>query len=109
MNYSQTGKRIGELVQLKNEQYGNAFHEAGNFLEILFPHGIRPEQYKDMLGIIRVFDKQMRIANGNKGDENAWYDIAGYGILMSGEQKDDTQNNPKQAQPPEITPHGEEL
>ena len=34
--------------------------------------------------IVRIWDKLKRIANGNKGEENAWQDIAGYGILMCG-------------------------
>ena len=86
-NYPQVGKKIGELVKAKNEMYGDAFHKSGDFLKILYPNGIQPHQYKDMLGIVRVFDKQMRIANGNQGNENAWNDIAGYGILKSGETK----------------------
>lgn len=88
MNYIDTGKQIGELVQSKNEMYGDAFHMSGEFLNILYPNGIKPGQYNDMLGLIRLFDKQMRIANGNHGNENAWNDIAGYGILMSGEESE---------------------
>ncbi|MDO6451742.1 hypothetical protein [Oceanobacillus profundus] len=88
MNYSEIGKRIGELVEVKNRQYGSAFDKSGDFLKILFPNGIKPEQYKDMLGIVRVFDKQMRIAHGNQGNENAWNDIAGYGILKSVKEDD---------------------
>lgn len=84
MKYAEIGKRIGELVEVKNSQYGNSFHKSGDFLKILYPNGIKPEQYKDMLGLVRIFDKQMRIANGNQGEENAFQDITGYGILMSG-------------------------
>jgi len=85
MNYEQIGAQIGKLVKIKNEQYGNAFSKSGNFLELLYPDGIKPDQYKDMLAIVRVFDKQMRIANGNQGNENAWHDIIGYGILSAKE------------------------
>lgn len=87
MNYVETGKQIGELVQIKNEMYGDAFNKSGEFLEILYPDGIRPDQYKDMLAVVRIFDKLMRIANGNQGNENAFMDIAGYGILKSIEDK----------------------
>lgn len=87
MNYVETGKQIGELVQGKNEMYGDAFNKSGEFLEILYPDGIRPDQYKDMLAVVRIFDKLMRIANGNQGNENAFMDIAGYGILKSIEDK----------------------
>lgn len=88
MKYGEIGQRIGEVVDVKNEAYGNAFHQSGEFLKILYPDGIKPEQYIDMLAVVRIFDKLMRIANGNQGDENAYMDIAGYGILMS---KDDEQ------------------
>lgn len=87
MNYVETGKQIGELVQIKNEMYGDAFNKSGEFLEILYPDGIRPDQYKDMLAVVRIFDKLMRVANGNQGNENAFMDIAGYGILKSIEDK----------------------
>lgn len=88
MDYKQIGKKIGELVEIKNKQYGDSFNKSGDFLEILYPDGIKPEQYKDMLAVTRIFDKLMRIANGNQGDENAWNDIAGYGILNSGEESE---------------------
>lgn len=83
-NYAEIGKRIGELVQVKNGQYGDSFNKSGDFLQILYPDGIKPEQYKDVLVIARIFDKLMRVANGNQGEENAFQDIVGYGILMSG-------------------------
>lgn len=87
MNYENIGAQIGKLVQVKNEQYGDAFNKSGRFLKILYPEGVKPEQYTDMLALVRIFDKQMRIANGNQGDENAFQDIAGYGILKSGDSK----------------------
>lgn len=90
MEYAEIGKKIGELVDVKNRQYGDAFNKSGDFLEILYPDGIQPEQYKDMLVTVRIFDKLMRVANGNKGNENAFNDIAGYGILMSEESEGET-------------------
>ncbi|WP_079708108.1 hypothetical protein [Paraliobacillus ryukyuensis] len=85
MKYQQIGKRIGEMVDVKNDQYGSSFAKCGDFLEILYPNGIQPHQYKEVLALARTFDKQMRIANGDRGNESAWNDIAGYSILMSGE------------------------
>lgn len=82
--FESKGKQIGKLVDEKNKQYGDAFSKSGDFLKILYPDGIKPEQYKDVLVLVRIFDKQMRIANGNQGEENAYQDIAGYGILSSG-------------------------
>ena len=93
MEYRSIGTKIGEFVQVKNDMYGSSFAKCGDFLKILYPDGVKPHQYKDMLAIVRIFDKQMRIANGNQGDENAFNDIAGYGILMSAESdKDEIKN-----------------
>lgn len=83
MKYESIGRVIGQLVDEKNKQYGDAFNKSGDYLKILYPNGIQPHQYKDALALVRDFDKSMRIANGNQGEENAWNDKAGYGILMS--------------------------
>lgn len=76
------GLEIGQLVKEKNAAYGDAFAQSGRVLHILYPNGIRPEQYEDMLGSLRVLDKLFRIA-AHKGafGESPWRDIAGYGIL----------------------------
>ncbi len=83
--YESLGKAIGALVDEKNLQYGDAFNRGGSILEVLYPDGVRPEQYRDMLGVIRVVDKLFRVANGKQGQEDPWQDIAGYGLLWTGE------------------------
>lgn len=83
MFYSELGRRLGELVDRKQEQYGDSFHESHKVLEHLYPEGILPDQYPDLLAVVRVLDKLFRISRGNQGDESAWNDVAGYGILMS--------------------------
>lgn len=73
---------IGAIVAQKNHAYGNSFARSGDFLKILYPDGIRPDQYTDMLLLVRIFDKQMRIANRKDAfGESPYKDIAGYGIL----------------------------
>lgn len=73
---------MGALVDRKNKAYGDSFHRSGEIIHILYPHGIRPDQYGDMLAMIRVIDKMFRIANRKAAfGENPWMDIAGYGIL----------------------------
>jgi hypothetical protein len=85
--YEQIGKTIGKLVDEKNKAYGNSFNESSNFLKILYPDGIPVEQYTDALGIIRVFDKLMRIAHKKDAfGENPWNDIGGYAILRSDQE-----------------------
>lgn len=81
MTYEELGKEIGALVDRKQQQYGNSFGQAGKVLKVLYPNGVKPEEYGDMLGVVRVVDKLFRVANGNQGEEDAWQDIAGYGLL----------------------------
>ncbi len=83
--YEALGKAIGALVDRKNKQYGDAFNRGGSILEVLYPDGVKPDQYRDMLGVIRVIDKLFRVANGKQGNEDPWQDIAGYGLLGAGE------------------------
>jgi hypothetical protein len=75
-------KQAGELVSEKNMAYGKSFHRSGDFLKLLYPDGIKPDQYQDALALVRVFDKQMRIATAKDAfGESPWGDICGYGIL----------------------------
>lgn len=84
MKYAEKGAEIGELVEKKNKAYGNSFQEAGAIIRILYPRGIEPDQYDDMLAIIRILDKLFRIATQKDAlGENPWQDIAGYGILKA--------------------------
>lgn len=81
--YESISQDIGRLVDEKNSQYGDSINSTAEFLRLLFPEGIPVEAYGDLGVIVRVFDKLKRIANGNQGEENAWSDLAGYGILMA--------------------------
>lgn len=82
--YEELGKEIGELVDKKNAAYGDSFNKSGNILRELYPKGIRPDQYDDAMGIVRVIDKMFRIATDKAAfGENPWQDIGGYGILKS--------------------------
>jgi len=79
---AQIGIDVGKLVQEKNTAYGNSFQKAGEFLKLLYPNGVRPDQYTDMLLITRIFDKMMRIATDKDAfGETPFKDITGYGIL----------------------------
>jgi hypothetical protein len=82
--YEVIGDTIGQLVDKKNKAYGDAFGKAGAILKILYPHRIVPEQYDDVLAIVRILDKFFRIAQNRKDPlgKNPWQDVAGYGILM---------------------------
>lgn len=82
MTFLQIATEIGTLVQEKNEAYGDSFSRAGDIMELLYPDGIMPSQYKDALGVVRVIDKLFRIATRKDAfGESPWKDIAGYGVL----------------------------
>ena len=93
MSYQNIGSAVGALVDKKQNQYGDSFNKADEFLKVLYPDGIKPDQYKDLLTLTRVFDKLMRVANGNQGDEDAFKDIAGYALLALGSGSDVSQKD----------------
>lgn len=81
-SYEQLGIEVGELVGQKNRAYGDSFNKTGDFLKLLYPNGIKPEQYTDALCIVRIYDKLMRIAtNKDALGESPYRDIAGYALL----------------------------
>jgi len=84
-NYEQKAQKIGAMVDKKNQLYGSSFEKSGEILKILYPDGVKPEQYRNILGTARVIDKLFRVANGNYGDEDAWQDVCGYGLLLGKE------------------------
>lgn len=80
--FEEIGRRIGALVAVKNVAYGDSFARSGEILRILYPDGVKPEQYTDMLAITRVVDKLFRIATRKDAfGESPWSDVTGYGVL----------------------------
>ena len=80
--YEAAGRALGALVDTKQAAYGDSFGRAGDVLRILYPAGIRPEQYRDALAVTRVVDKLFRIATDRDAlGESPWLDVAGYGLL----------------------------
>jgi len=73
---------LGSLIEEKNKAYGSAFSKSSEILKILYPNGIEPNQYTDLLLTTRILDKLFRIATDKAAfNEEPWKDIAGYGIL----------------------------
>ena len=82
MKFEKIGTDIGKLVDEKNIAYGSAFQKSEEILKVLYPNGVEPKQYKDMLAVTRIVDKLFRIATQKEAfDESPFKDIAGYGIL----------------------------
>ena len=82
MKYADLGRMIGQLVDLKQSAYGDSFGKSGEILRILYPDGIHPQNYDDLLAVTRIIDKLFRIAT-QKGafGEDPYQDIAGYALL----------------------------
>lgn len=81
-DFQRVADEIGKLVAQKNQAYGSAFEKCGAFFKLLYPDGIKPEQYSDALLLARIFDKLMRIATAKDAlGESPYRDVAGYGIL----------------------------
>lgn len=82
--YKKTAKQIAAMVSKKQIAYGDAFGRSGEIIKILYPDGIRPDQYHDALAVIRMIDKLFRIANQKDAfGEDPWKDIAGYALLAA--------------------------
>ena len=80
--FEKLGREVGALVDEKNKAYGDSFGRCGSFLRLCYPNGIHPRQYDDMLALVRIFDKMMRIATDPDAfEESPYKDIAGYGLL----------------------------
>ena len=78
-NYEELGREIGELVDVKNIQYGEAFAVTGEFLRLLYPQGMTPTDFNHALIFARMFDKMVRISSPNRqlDSENPYSDLAG--------------------------------
>lgn len=84
--FEERGAGLGRLVDSKQAQYGNAAGRADQIMRVLYPDGIRPDQYRDTLLVVRILDKLSRIAQRGPdghdlGGESPYRDIAGYGLL----------------------------
>ena len=85
-NYERYGAGVGILVAEKQRQYGDSAGRSGDIMRVLYPDGIQPHQYGDVLLVVRVLDKLCRIAQRDEsgrdsGGESPYRDIAGYGLL----------------------------
>ena len=78
MKFQKIGTEIGKLVDSKNNAYGDSFKKSEQILKVLYPKGVKPDQYQDMLAVTRILDKLFRIATRKEAfDESPFKDIAG--------------------------------
>lgn len=82
---------LADLLIEKRARYGNNIEASEAILLALWPQGVPPQAYGDLLLIVRIADKLCRVATrAGKVDadsESPYFDIAGYGLL--GERKDE--------------------
>lgn len=80
--FARIAAEVAALVTEKDAAYGNAFEKCGEFLRLLYPAGLAPEQYGDALALVRIFDKAMRIATDKDAyEESPYRDLCGYALL----------------------------
>ena len=81
-SFEKIANELATLLKEKNEAYGNAFDKTTQILTLLYPNGIKVDQFKDVHVIVRMLDKLSRIARDNDPmGESPYMDIAGYSIL----------------------------
>lgn len=81
-DYEKLAAELGRLVQQKQEAYGDSFGKSEQIFKVLYPNGVKPEQYSDFLTLVRIVDKMFRIATKkNAFGENPFMDIEGYALL----------------------------
>ena len=91
VDFVEIANSIGKLLEQKNAAYGGSYAKTGAILGILYPNGVKPEQYQEVLVITRILDKLGRISHDKKAfDEDPWKDIAGYAILQLALEKVET-------------------
>jgi len=92
MTYSDVGKEIGEMLEKKQDAYGDSFTTSPEIIKIWLrkyenPDGtytIPKSLVDEMLTIVRIVDKLSRVMSNPDGDkmgENPYKDIAGYCLL----------------------------
>ena len=84
--YVPAAVELALLLEEKQQAYGDAFGSMEAIFKILYPNGIQPYQYSDLLTVVRMLDKVFRIANmppegKDIMGEEPYKDIAGYALL----------------------------
>lgn len=85
--WKKINEQMVELLARKAQAYGDSFTQSEVVLRALFPAGIHPDQYRDLLTMIRMIDKFFRLATRRGGKdpmgESPWNDIQGYATLAN--------------------------
>ena len=79
--FHEIANNLAKLLVLKEKNYGQSFNLSGEVLRLMAPNGIKPDQYDDVLTVVRIIDKLFRVMKGEPDKESPYQDIAGYSIL----------------------------
>ena len=79
--FHEVANKLAKLLVVKEKNYGQSFNLTGDILRIMAPDGIKPNQYDDVLTVVRILDKLFRVMKGAPDEESPFRDIAGYAIL----------------------------
>jgi hypothetical protein len=87
-DYRTIAQEIADLLEVKQGQYGDSVGITPKILALLYPEGVRVDQYPDMLTIVRMLDKFKRVATAKADDpEEPWKDLCGYPLLRLAERR----------------------
>lgn len=89
-DFKAIGAEIGAKTADKNRKYGDSAGKTGAMFRVIFPDGIPVSAYDDVLLLVRILDKVVRVATGAPDDEESPYsDLAGYGLIGVGKYQRD--------------------
>lgn len=94
-------EEMSALVVAKNKSYGSSFKTSADALKLLYPDGIRPDQYQAALLFARIWDKLGRIAHAKDAfGESPYRNLVGYSLLGAAMAEE------KRSAPSTEPPHG---
>ncbi len=80
--YITIGRKLGEIVALKQCSYGDSIPKTVKFLQDQYPDGIPVDKYLTVIIQIHAYEKLSRATSQPEAfDENPFKDLAGYCLL----------------------------
>ena len=81
-HYEEIGGFVGLMTDRKNAALHNVLNRSGEMIRILYPHGIRTDQYGDFLILNRIIDNMCQIPSGGPAlAQEAWLEIACFALM----------------------------
>lgn len=85
MNFKEKALEVAEMLERKSEEYDAPYDSDNDFLKIMYPNGVAPDKYADMVLCLRLYDTLKKLTKS--GDTKYIEYIAGYGILAMCEDR----------------------